>query len=106
MIKALDIWLPSWRKRDKIGQHALGVRHVMIAICDHFEPRHGANAAEARARIEHWRETFPKALGEFRDADGVAPRNTLFYPIEQYDAEHVAGIAELCRATGCEAEVH
>lgn len=106
MIKALDIWLPSWCRRDKVGQHALGVRHVMIAVCDHFEPRHGANDAEARARVEHWRETFPKALGEFRDADGVSPRHTFFYPIEQYDAGQVEGIAELCRATGCETEVH
>ena len=105
MIKALDLWLPAWlgRERTSTGD---GARHVMIAVCDHFEPCHGADRVEGRARIARWREGFPKLAAEFRDADGVEPKHTFFYPIEQYDADHAAGLAEICAATGCEVEVH
>ena len=105
MIKALDIWLPAWIRRERAATTG-GVRHVMLAVCDHFEPRHGTDSAEAKARVEHWRREFPKMAGEFRDTDGCAPKHTFFFPIEQYESEIVGGIADLCHATGCETEVH
>jgi hypothetical protein len=106
MIKALDIWLPAWRRRERHAQHALGTVHVMLAICDHFEPFHGADKSEALARVEIWHREFPAVAGEFKGTDGVGPKHTFFYPIEQYDAEVVKGIADLCLATGSEMEVH
>lgn len=105
MIKALDIWLPAWLRRERAAA-AGGVRHVMIAVCDHFEPRHGAGSAEAQARVDRWRQEFPKMASEFRDAEGVAPKHTFFFPIEQYEPEIVHGIASLCHASGCETEIH
>ncbi|WP_042724802.1 hypothetical protein [Chthoniobacter flavus] len=106
MIKALDIWLPAWRRREKYSQHALGTRHVMIAICDHYEPFHGVGKPEAVARVEAWQRDYPKLIEEFRDADGIAPRYSFFYPIEQYDADIVGRLADLCAATGSETEIH
>jgi hypothetical protein len=106
MIKALDIWLPAWRHREKDGQHALGTRHIMIAVCDHFEPFHGVGKSEALARVETWQREFSLLTSEFRDADGVSPRHTFFYPIEQYDVDVVQRITSLCAATGSETEVH
>jgi hypothetical protein len=106
MIKALDIWLPAWMRREKTPQHALGIRHVMIAVCDHFEPLHGVGKSEALARVETWRAGFAQLVADYRDADGIPPRHTFFYPIEQYDAEIVGRIAELSHATGCETEIH
>jgi len=106
MIKALDIWLPAWRQRQKYAQHTLGTRHVMLAVCDHFEPFHGVGKPEALARVETWQREFPALAGQFHDADGVAPRHTFFYPIEQYDRDVVQRIADVCTATGNETEVH
>jgi hypothetical protein len=106
MIKALDIWLPTWWRREKYAQRALGTVHVMLAVCDHFEPFHGVGKAEALARVETWQREFPKLAGEFRDATGVNPKHTFFYPIEQYDPDVVGRIADLCLATGSEMEVH
>ena len=105
MIKALDIWLPAWLRRER-AEVPGGIRHVMIAVCDHFEPRHGSDADDAQARVDHWQREFPKMAAEFRDADGVAPRHTFFFPIEQYEPAIVRGIADLCHATGCETEIH
>ena len=106
MIKALDLWLPAWLRRDKTGEHPLGVRHVMIAVCDHFEPLHGVGKSEALARVETWKQGFARLADEFRDADGEPPRHTFFHPIEQYDADLVGGIAGLCHASGSEREIH
>ena len=106
MIKALDIWLPAWHRREKYGQHALGTRHVMLAICDHFEPFHGVEKQEALSRVETWRRELPPLVADFRDADGIPPKHTFFYPIEQYDAEVVQRIAEVCMANGSETEIH
>ncbi|MEI9896303.1 MAG: hypothetical protein WDN28_21175 [Chthoniobacter sp.] len=56
--------------------------------------------------METWQREFPALIREFRDADGVAPRHTFFYPIEQYDAEVLQRIADLCAGTGSETEIH
>jgi len=106
MIKALDIWLPAWWQRGRHAQRALGTVHVMLAVCDHFEPFHDAGKPEALSRVETWRREFPALAGEFRDADGIAPRHTFFYPIEQYDADVVQRLAELSAVSGCETEIH
>ena len=79
---------------------------MLIAVCDHFEPRHGVGHREAAARVQRWNLDFTKLSGEFRDADGIAPRHTFFYPIEQYHPDLVGGLADLCDTTGSEVEIH
>jgi hypothetical protein len=104
--KALDIWLPAWRRRNCAHEHILGVRHVMIALCDHFEPLQDVGKAETQAWVKTWQREFAKLTAEFRDADGVPPRHTFFYPVEQYETAMVTPLAELCQRTGCETEIH
>lgn len=106
MIKALDLWLPAWLGRQKESTAAPGVRHVMIAICDHFEPFHGVGNQEALARVQMWHREFPALTADFRDADGEGPKHTFFYPIEQYDPAVLQAIADVCSATGSETEIH
>ncbi len=105
MLKALDLWLPSWLNRPPPAP-VLGMRHVMLAVCDHFEPFHDAAKAEAMERVALWRREFGKLAGEFQDADGKPPRHTFFYPVEKYDADVVGSIAEMCHETGSETEIH
>lgn len=104
MAKNLDRWLHSWLFRRRVPLPAK--RHVFIAVCDHFEPFHHAQKPGAMNRVQHWQREFRKLASEFQDSDGIPPRHTFFYPIEQWDAEVCGGIAELCRATGSEMEVH
>ena len=56
--------------------------------------------------MARWKAEFPKNIAPFRDADGIRPRHTCFYPIEQYDPDLLNDVAELCRASGAEVEVH
>lgn len=104
MFKAIDKWLLPYllRKRSRHESQA----HLVIAVCDHFEPFHHTDKAGAVARVAAWDDGFSKIAAEFNDTDGHPPKHSFFYPIEQHDDEVVAGIASLCRKTGSEVEVH
>ena len=103
-MRALDKWLLPWLKR-KVLRCDQPI-HVFLAVCDHFEPLHDTDKAGALARIAIWQERFPKLIDPFRDADGCRPKHTFFYPVEQYDPDLLEPIAELCRKTGSEVEIH
>ena len=81
--------------------------HVLICIADHFEPRVGAVSPQvARERVERWVRDYPTRFGSFRDSDGRTPRHTFFFPIEEYDPEHLDALAKLCGAGFGEIELH
>lgn len=84
-----------------------GETHLILAIADHHEPdADRASSAQALDRVAHWVEHYPKTLGDFRDADGYAPRHTFFYPVEVYEPSHIDALAGLCRRGFGEVEIH
>jgi hypothetical protein len=84
-----------------------GLRHLVFAVCDHFEPLwKGAPAAQGRARVRAWADGYPEAFRGLLDADGRPPRHTFFYPGEQYSPDHVEPLATLARGGFGEVEVH
>ncbi|MBT4814575.1 MAG: hypothetical protein HOJ57_13940 [Lentisphaerae bacterium] len=105
MFRAVDRWLWPYLTRHRLPPSG-EVLDVLLCVCDHFEPHHAADAAEARRRVAEWQETFPALSEPFRDADGRSPAHTFFYPIEQYDADIVEALKALCRASHAEVEVH
>jgi len=70
--KNLHQWLPDY------GRHLLrrartptptGDRHVLFALCDHYEPLHGkVSSDQGMARVEAWRTRYPSLARAFRDA--------------------------------------
>ncbi len=105
MYKAFDKWLLSYLMRRRRAS-VVGDTHVMIAVCDHFEPLHDSDREGAVARIAEWQNRFPELIRPFEDADGQNPRHTFFYPVEQYDTDLLAPLADLCHRTGSEVEIH
>ena len=103
-MKGLNRWLPAYvlRRRSTVPV----ARDVMIAVCDHFEPFHDADKATALERVNLWQTRHTAMCSVFRDSDGVAPRHSFFYPVEQWDAEVCGRLADLCHGTGGEAEIH
>lgn len=103
-------WLAGWaadRARKALLGRPEGERHLMFAVCDHFEPRHGQAPHDlAMARVRAWRERFPALASHFRDATGRGPRHTFFFPGDEYDARLVEPLAELVQAGHAEIEVH
>lgn len=108
MIRALDRWLPSYLLRSRRRPVATPESpiHVFIAVCDHFEPFHDTDKTGAIKALQDWTDRWPPLVDAFRDHSGRGPRHTFFYPIEQYDAEVIGCLAELCQHTGSEVEVH
>ena len=107
--KNLHTWLPDYGRhlvRRARARGAVGPRHILFALCDHYEPL-WAKASDdvGKARVDAWVERYP-ALGEFRDSDGRPPRHGWFFPGEEYRPHFLAGLAGLARAGFGEVEFH
>ena len=106
MYKALDKWLPAYLTRTRRRPPKDGPTDILICVCDHYEPFHATDKNGALARLKSWRDNFPTLVQEFEDADGIHPRHTFFYPIEQYDTEVIDQLESLTSACGGEVEIH
>ncbi|NDA69194.1 MAG: hypothetical protein EBY09_21630, partial [Verrucomicrobia bacterium] len=100
-----NLWLPAYLRQRSVPWPE-GVRDILLCVCDHFEPLHHADKTEALRRMALWNDAFPKNIAPFRDADGIRPRHTCFYPIEQYDRDILNEIRTLVKASGAEVELH
>lgn len=106
----LDRWIAGYA-RDLV-QRAItpryeGTRHLLVAICDHYEPLWGnASGDVGAARVERWVHDYPTAMREFRDADGHSPRHSFFFPGEQYRPDYLEGLGRLVQAGLGEVELH
>ncbi|MBK8479933.1 MAG: hypothetical protein IPL40_01970 [Proteobacteria bacterium] len=101
--------LCAWRER--LPAH--GERHLLVAVCDHFEPLWAADDAWAAvpdevgaARVKAWHEGLPRLAAGYRDSEGRAPRHTFFFPAEQYRPQFLQSLADLARAGLGEVELH
>jgi hypothetical protein len=95
----------AWRGLLRPPHH--GPKHLLVAVCDHYEPLWGdASPERGRERVQRWLDLYPRLAGEFRDADGRAPRHSFFFPGEQYRPEYLDGLAKLARAGLGEVELH
>ncbi|WP_206107607.1 hypothetical protein [Paludisphaera rhizosphaerae] len=105
----LDRWLVTYliqapKRRAPTSNEPI---HLLLCIADHFEPRGGGVTPEvACERVRCWTESYQHVFGSFRDSDGRPPRHTFFFPLEEYDPEHLDLLSELCRAGYGEIEVH
>jgi hypothetical protein len=105
MFKGLHLWLPSYRRRRNPWDPSRET-HLILCVCDHFEPLHAASRPEALSRLSRWENDFPSLSASFPDSTGQPLCHTFFYPIEQYDPDLLATLARLCRSTPCETEIH
>jgi hypothetical protein len=108
--KNLHTWLPSYlgQRIGRIGKREhQGLRHLLFAFCDHYEPlwsRASQDVGEARVRT--WEDCYPRLADSFRDADGVSPKHTFFYPADQYNPRLLQPLTSLVRAGHGEVELH
>ena len=106
--KNVHRWLPDYARhlvrRARTSQ--LADRHVLFALCDHFEPLWGhAPEDVGRARVDAWVERYAE-LAEFRDVNGRPPRHGWFFPGEEYRPYFLDRLGELVRAGYGEVEYH
>ncbi len=90
-----------------LGAKAEGVRHLLVALCDHYEPLwKGADDRLGAERVRVWREGYPRLAARYRDADERPPRHSFFFPGEEYRPQLLEPLAELARAGFGEVEIH
>ena len=96
--------LQSRRRR---GVRAGEEVHLLLCIADHFEPQWAkASPTCAQERVSNWVRQYPALFGGFRDSDGRPPRHTFFFPIDQYNPQHMDSLAGLCQQGFGEVEIH
>lgn len=104
----LHIWLGPWLLQRLRGRPPVtGPVHVMFCFVDHFEPMwNDADPATQAARVDRWCRDYRSMASRHRDADGVHPQHSFFYPEEEYTVEHLDKLAALCADGFGEIEVH
>jgi hypothetical protein len=96
-----DLWRRAREPR------CAGPRHLLFALCDHFEPLWGdAPPAAATRRVAAWTASYPALADEFRDADGRVPQHSFFFPGEQYSPAYLEALGHLARDGYGEVELH
>lgn len=112
--KNLQTWLPGYgrylagRAVDRVrASRPSGPRHLLFAMCDHYEPLWGkAPIAQGEARVKAWEEGYPALVNSFRDADGKRPQHSFFFPGEEYAPQFLEALARLARGGYGEVEFH
>lgn len=111
--KYMHLWLPGFLRHtlataaERFTQRVDGPRHLLFALCDHYEPLWGpAEEAVGNTRVQAWLDHYPKMTAPFRDADGFAPRHSFFFPGEEYRPFFLESLADLARQGLGEVELH
>ncbi len=107
-------WLsryPLWRMREWSSRpREERTQHIVFIIANHFEPAWEENGVvdlkKQIQRVRDW-QSKAKAISEsLKDSDGRPFRHTYFYPIEQYQKEHLDILAEMQANDSGEVEIH
>jgi len=81
--------------------------NVYLSICDHFEPLLGGASFETGLkRVREWIDKYPKIADMHRDSDGILPKYTFFFPVEEYEPDYLTLLGGLCRKGYGEVEIH
>jgi len=117
MLRGIEQWL--WGYLASVGRRrrVTGPRHVLFCIADHFEPFErtiladgtitgGAAVAAVREAVERWCTDYAACVDGVLDADGYPPRQSIFYPWDEYDPGCLDRLACFCRDGYGEVELH
>jgi hypothetical protein len=89
------------------ARHVSGPRHVLFAMCDHYEPLWGGATDEVgHARVDAWAQGYPTMASHFKDSHGRPPRHGWFFPGEEYRPRFLEQLGHLVRGGFGEVEVH
>ncbi len=111
--KNLHTWMRGYtrhlidKRRQRRAPSMEGPRHLLFALCDHYEPLWARPSPEqGRDRVDRWHQQYPQLVDRFRDANGRTPRHSFFFPGEEYRPEFLLPLADLVRRGYGEVEVH
>jgi peptidoglycan/xylan/chitin deacetylase (PgdA/CDA1 family) len=104
-----NIWLPHYLSRKlslKGSSHSKPI-HILVSICDHFEPLwNNASDEIGEIRVKNFLHGYRKIASKYKDGSGRLPKYSFFYPIEEYRENYMNLLAEFCNEGYGEVEVH
>jgi hypothetical protein len=109
--RSLELWLPSFimqsAQRARLRRfRAKNLVHVIVTVCDHFEPRHKiANDAQADDRLAIWKQRYLELQKTCTTKWGTKPLHTWFYP-PHHGLQYLSRLAEMCHLGLGEVELH
>lgn len=113
--RRLDLWLPTYlasapQRAWQRFARAKRTTHLLLLVCDHFEPKHSetahqASAAQAVELIKGWHAGYATFQQRCRSAFGTAPLHTWFYP-PHHGVEALANLAAMAHDGLGEVELH
>lgn len=104
-----EIWLvPLLKNGWKRSRSRKTPKRAWVSITDHYEPLcMGASVDVALHRVAQWRNLWPEIAHRApRDAAGLPPQYSFFYPQEEYRRDILDGIGEIVRVGVGDVEVH
>lgn len=108
--KHFERWLGGYLRalaRRALAPRVTGTRHLLVAICDHYEPLWGRVTEEVGvARVNYWCDRYPRLMESFRDADGKGPQHSFFFPGEEFRPRFFDSLDRLVEAGAGEVELH
>ncbi|MDE3106143.1 MAG: hypothetical protein KGK08_13310 [Acidobacteriota bacterium] len=103
------LWVPGYFKSRAtrwFGKQS--AKRVWVSINDHYEPLGGGvSLQQAEERVARWTDRWPVIADSVpRDASGLRPKYSFFYPQEEYRPSLLEPLAEMTRYGVGDVEVH
>jgi hypothetical protein len=100
-----QIWIPAYLSDLAAGRYGTNdeSRHLIVLMCDHWEPGRGAAGLE---RADWWLDRYEQAAARHVDSQGRPFQYSWFYPIDTFDQAVIERVAATARAGLGEIEVH
>lgn len=107
----IHLWLFPWLKQrlaDLVsGRRAPAERHIIIAVCDHFDFGSSGEYREGEESIlDRWEEEFPRLADKHRDSRGVKLKHSWFFPPHYHRGDYLERLVKLCARGYGEIEMH
>lgn len=109
--KRIDLWLPAYlasvpsRLLARLARRGR-LTHLVVVVCDHYEPRHGISDDNQPARrVQSWHEGYAALQERCRRELGDVPLHTFFYP-PHHGLEHLPALSAMAYDGLGEVELH
>jgi hypothetical protein len=107
--KDIHIWLMPYLVQSigDIFRYKPEERHLIIAICDHFDFGSAGKYEPGEEQIlKLWEENFPPLSLRHKDSHGVNLKHTWFFPPHYHRADYLERLVNLCKRGLGEVEMH
>jgi hypothetical protein len=107
----LHLWLFAyiWQRLCRLfaAENSSNERHIIIAICDHFDFGSSGKYRQGEEDIlAIWEKEYPSLSDRHRDSNGINLKHTWFFPPHYHRGDYLESLVALCSRGYGEIEMH